>query len=262
MSEIAAQSIQVAYEQKPILKDLSVQLTSGAITTIIGANGCGKSTLLKALCRIQPIQSGHIILDGQDIASLKTKDVAKKLSLLPQVLESAAGMTVYELISYGRFPHQRYLGKLTKEDKDKIHWAMAMTKVTAFANQDVDALSGGQRQRVWIAMALAQDTDTIFLDEPTTYLDLNHQLEVLELLERLNKESHKTIVMVLHDLNLSARFSHQLIAMKAGEIRHQGSVTDIMTPDILREIFQIEASLTTDPLTGKPSLLSYQLSQS
>ena len=259
MSDIRAESIQVAYDQKRVLDNLSVAIPDQKITTIIGANGCGKSTLLKALTRIQPIQKGAILLDGQSIAKLPTKEVAKKMALLPQVLEANQGISVYELVSYGRFPHQKYLGSLSLQDRNAIHWAMEVTKVTAFADMDVDSLSGGQRQRVWIAIALAQDTDTIFLDEPTTYLDMNHQLEVLELLQRLNKESRKTIVMVLHDLNLSARFSDYLIAMKAGQIKYQGKAETLMTADILRDIFQIEAQLTEDPIHKRPILLTYQL---
>ena len=259
MSEIRASRIAVAYDLKPILKDLSVHLPEGKITTIIGSNGCGKSTLLKALTRIQGIQQGHIYLDGQSIASLPTKEVAKKIALLPQVLEATEGITVYELVSYGRFPHQKYLGTLTPHDRGRIHWAMEMTKITTLANSEVDSLSGGQRQRVWIAMALAQDTDTIFLDEPTTYLDLNHQLEILELLERLNKESGKTIIMVLHDLNLSARFSDHIIAMKKGEILFQGTVEDIITPERIETIFHIKAHIIDDPISKRPILLSYQL---
>lgn len=259
MSDIRAESIQVAYDQKRVLDNLSVAIPDQKITTIIGTNGCGKSTLLKALTRIQPIQKGAILLDGQSIAKLPTKEVAKKMALLPQVLEANQGISVYELVSYGRFPHQKYLGSLSQQDRNAIHWAMEVTKVTAFADMDVDSLSGGQRQRVWIAMALAQNTDTIFLDEPTTYLDMNHQLEVLELLQRLNKESHKTIVMVLHDLNLSARFSDYLIAMKAGQIKYQGKAETLMTADILRDIFQIEAQLTEDPIHKRPILLTYQL---
>ena len=148
---------------------------------------------------------------------------------------------------------------MTKEDKDKINWAMEMTKVADLANESVDSLSGGQRQCVWIAMALAQDTDTIFLDEPTTYLDMNHQLEVLELLKKLNTETKKTIIMVLHDLNLSARFSDTLIAMKSGKIAYHGSITDIMTPAILRDIFNIDAQIVQDPIHNRPILLTYQL---
>lgn len=259
MSDIRAESIQVAYDQTVVIDDLSLQIPHQKITTIIGANGCGKSTLLKALTRIQAINKGQILLDGQAIAQLPTKEVAKKLALLPQVLEATEGISVYELISYGRFPHQKYLGNLTKHDRDKIHWAMEVTKVVEFAKLDVDSLSGGQRQRVWIAMALAQDTDTIFLDEPTTYLDMNHQLEVLELLQRLNRQTQKTIVMVLHDLNLSARFSDYLIAMKNGSIKYQGDVKEIMTAPILRDIFQIDAQIIEDPIHKRPVLLTYQL---
>ena len=259
MSQISAEHISVAYEDKVILKDLSLDLLDGNITTIIGSNGCGKSTLLKALTRIQAIKSGQILIDGETIAKLSTKEVAKKIALLPQVLEATEGISVYELVSYGRFPHQKYLGNLTSFDRDKIHWAMEVTRVTPYANLDVDRLSGGQRQRVWIAMALAQDTDTIFLDEPTTYLDMNHQLEILELLYRLNQENHKTIIMVLHDLNLAARFSDCLVAMKDGEIKYQGSAEEIMTDAILKDIFHIKAQIVTDPIFNRPTLLSYQL---
>lgn len=259
MSQISAEHISVAYEDKVILEDLSLDLLDGNITTIIGSNGCGKSTLLKALTRIQAIKSGQILIDGEAIAKLSTKEVAKKIALLPQVLEATEGISVYELVSYGRFPHQKYLGNLTSFDRDKIHWAMEVTKVTPYANLDVDSLSGGQRQRVWIAMALAQDTDTIFLDEPTTYLDMNHQLEILELLYRLNQENHKTIIMVLHDLNLAARFSDCLVAMKDGKIKYQGNAEEIMTDAILKDIFRIKAQIVTDPIFNRPTLLSYQL---
>lgn len=262
MSEIIAENISVAYDKKTVIENLSSTILDGKITTIIGANGCGKSTLLKALTRIQALKSGQIYIDGQAIVSLPTKEVAKKIALLPQVLDAAEGISVYELVSYGRFPHQKYLGSLTAEDRNKIHWAMEVTKVTEYANMEVDSLSGGQRQRVWIAMALAQDTDTIFLDEPTTYLDMNHQLEVLELLQTLNRETNKTIVMVLHDLNLSARFSDDLIAMKQGVIKYKGSVENIMTAEVLRDIFNIDAQIIEDPIHKRPILLTYQLVKS
>lgn len=259
MSDIKAETISVAYDHKMIIEHLSLDVPQGAITTIIGANGCGKSTLLKALTRIHKVEKGAIYLDGQSIATLPTKQVAQKIALLPQVLEATEGISVYELISYGRYPHQKYLGSLTAYDRSRIHWAMEVTNTIGLANNDVDTLSGGQKQRVWIAMALAQDTDTIFLDEPTTYLDLNHQLEVLELLKRLNQENGKTIVMVLHDLNLSARFSDQLIAMKDGCIQYQGAVSDILTVSNLETIFNIKAHLVEDPIHKVPVLLSYQL---
>lgn len=259
MSEIRAKHITIAYDDKTVIQNLSTKIADGKITTIIGANGCGKSTLLKALTRIQAVKAGQILIDGKAIADLPTKEIAKKIALLPQVLEATEGITVYELVSYGRFPHQSYFGQLTDDDKAKIKWAMEMTKITCLANEKVDALSGGQRQRVWIAMALAQDTDTIFLDEPTTYLDMNHQLEILELLKKLNQEAHKTIIMVLHDLNLSARFSDHLIAMKNGAICYHGQVEEVMTTDILRDIFSIEAQIVQDPIHNCPILLTYQL---
>lgn len=259
MSDIKAQNISVAYDDRMIIEHLSLDVPQGAITTIIGANGCGKSTLLKALTRIHKVEKGAIYLDGQSIATLPTKQVAQKIALLPQVLEATEGISVYELVSYGRYPHQKYLGSLTAYDRSRIHWAMEVTNTIGLANNDVDTLSGGQKQRVWIAMALAQDTDTIFLDEPTTYLDLNHQLEVLELLKRLNQKNGKTIVMVLHDLNLSARFSDQLVAMKDGDIQYQGAVSDILTVSNLETIFNIKAHLVEDPIHKVPVLLSYQL---
>ncbi|HEN9915968.1 TPA: ABC transporter ATP-binding protein [Streptococcus agalactiae] len=260
MSHIKAENIIVSYDQKEIINNLSLSILNQKITTIIGANGCGKSTLLKALTRIHKIKDGTITIDGHNIAHLPTKEIAKKIALLPQVLEATEGITVYELISYGRFPHQKYLGNLTNDDRSKIHWAMEMTNVAQFANRDVDDLSGGQRQKVWIAMALAQDTDTIFLDEPTTYLDMNHQLEVLELLKKLNNETQKTIIMVLHDLNLSARYSDYLVAMKTGKIIYEGSPSQIMTKDIIKDIFKIDAHIIQDPISKQPVLLSYQLS--
>lgn len=257
MSDIKADHISVAYDNHLAIDNLSVELPHQAITTIIGANGCGKSTLLKALTRIQPLQKGQIYLDGEAIANLPTKEVAKKMALLPQILEAAEGITVFDLVSYGRFPHQRYLGNLSDKDREKIYWAMEETGITHFANLSVDSLSGGQRQRVWIAMALAQDTDTIFLDEPTTYLDMNHQLEVLELLKKLNRDTKKTIIMVLHDLNLSSRFSDYLIAMKDGAIKYQGKPEDLITPAIIEDLFEVTAQIIADPQTQKPILLSY-----
>lgn len=261
MTSIRAEAIRVAYESQTIIDELSITIPKGKITTIIGSNGCGKSTLLKALTRILPIQKGMVYLDGLAINQLPTKKVAKKLALLPQVLEATEGISVYELVSYGRFPHQNGLGHLSNQDREKINWAMEVTQTTSYARLPVDDLSGGQRQRVWIAMALAQDTDIIFLDEPTTYLDLNHQLEVLELLKHLNETKQKTIVMVLHDVNLSARFSDYMIAMKKGQIYHHGSVSDIMTADILKEIFDIEGQLVQAPGKDYPILLTYDLLQ-
>ncbi|AGM99313.1 ABC transporter ATP-binding protein [Streptococcus iniae] len=259
MSTISAQNISVNYDQKPVLSELSLTLMTHKITTIIGANGCGKSTLLKALSRIIPLQKGSVLIDGQAIAQLPTKEVAKKIALLPQVQDITEGITVFELVSYGRYPHQGQFGRLTEADYAIIEWAMTATNINSLANDYVDNLSGGQKQRVWIAMALAQDTDTIFLDEPTTYLDMNHQLEILELLKKLNQEAHKTIIMVLHDLNLSSRYSDYLLAMENGKIAKEGPVQEVITSDLMASLFKIDAQLIEDPIHKCPIILTYQL---
>ncbi|KGX92364.1 iron-dicitrate ABC transporter ATP-binding protein [Pontibacillus halophilus JSM 076056 = DSM 19796] len=259
MVRLQTNQLQVGYGERQIIKNLDLFIPDGKITTIIGSNGCGKSTLLKAMTRIIPHQSGSILLDGERIVKEDTKALAKKMAILPQTPESATGLTVGELVSYGRFPYQKSFGRLSKEDKEMIDWALEVTGTDAFRYQAIDSLSGGQRQRVWIAMALAQDTEMIFLDEPTTYLDMAHQLEVLELLQRLNEEEGRTIVMVLHDLNQAARFADYMIALKQGEIVKAGSNEEVIQNDVLRRVFQIDALIGRDPRTGKPMCLTYNL---
>lgn len=259
MNRLFSTDLSVGYDDRLIVKNLSVSIPDKQITTIIGPNGCGKSTLLKAITRIIPHQTGNILLDGQNIHKQSTKELAKKMAILPQTPESASGLTVGELVSYGRFPHQKGLGRLTKKDQDMIHWAMEETGTLPFKHREVDALSGGQRQRVWIAMALAQETDIIFLDEPTTYLDMAHQLEVLELLERLNREQGRTIVMVLHDLNQAARFADHIIALKDGDLVSSGTGEQVITRETLRKVFNIDAEIGRDPRTLKPICITYNL---
>ncbi|OPH53440.1 iron-enterobactin transporter ATP-binding protein [Paenibacillus ferrarius] len=259
MARLYINDLNIGYGERLIVKNLSVAIPDQQITTIIGANGCGKSTLLKATTRIISHQSGSIVLDGALISKENTKALAKKMAILPQAPESASGLTVGELVSYGRFPYQSGLGRLTKKDYDVIEWALEVTGTTDFKYRPVDLLSGGQRQRVWIAMALAQETDIIFLDEPTTYLDLAHQLEVLELLQRLNREQGRTIVMVLHDLNQAARFADYLIALKDGEIVKAGNCEEVMQHEVLKEVFQIDAEIGRDPRTNKPMCVTYNL---
>lgn len=254
---IEVEHIKVGYNDTIIIDDLSVSLPRGKITTIIGPNGCGKSTLLKSIARILKVTEGAVFIDGKAIAETKSRDLAKKMAILPQTAEAPAGLTVRELITYGRFPHQSRFGKLKQEDTEAIDWALAATNLTAFSDRPIEALSGGQRQRVWIAMALAQDTEIVILDEPTTYLDMSHQLDVLQLLARLNEEQHKTIVMVLHDLNHASRFSHYLIAMRDGKLVTQGAPAQVMTTPILQEVFQIQAMLTACPFSQNPICLSY-----
>ncbi|MGD6778211.1 ABC transporter ATP-binding protein [Sutcliffiella horikoshii] len=259
MVRLYTKDLNIGYGERLIIKDLSIEIPDKQITTIIGSNGCGKSTLLKAITRIISHQSGAILLDGQEIAKENTKSLAKKMAILPQTPESVSGLTVGELVSYGRFPYQKGFGRLTKKDYEVIDWALEVTGTTEFKYRSVDALSGGQRQRVWIAMALAQETEIIFLDEPTTYLDMAHQLEVLELLQKLNREQERTIIMVLHDLNQAARFADYLIALKDGNIIKSGNCEEVITPEVLRGVFQIDAQIGRDPRTNKPMCLTYNL---
>ncbi|MDF2613374.1 MAG: iron-enterobactin transporter ATP-binding protein [Clostridia bacterium] len=259
MARLYTNNLNIGYSERLIVKSLSVEIPDKKITTIIGSNGCGKSTLLKAMTRIISHQSGTVVLDGKDISKENTKILAKKMAILPQTPESASGLTVSELVSYGRFPYQTGFGRLTKKDHEVIDWALSVTGTTEFRSRPVDALSGGQRQRVWIAMALAQETEIIFLDEPTTYLDMSHQLEVLELLQKLNLNEKRTIVMVLHDLNQAARFADYIIALKDGEIVKAGACEKVITPNILRQVFNIDALIGQDPRTRKPMCITYNL---
>ena len=259
MTRLYSNDLTIGYGENLIVKKMSIDIPDKKITTIIGPNGCGKSTLLKAITRIIPYQSGDVILDGKNILKENTKLLAKKMAILPQTPETTTGLTVGELVSYGRFPYQKGFGRLTKQDYEVIAWALDVTGTSDYKYRTIDALSGGQRQRVWIAMALAQETEIIFLDEPTTYLDLAHQLEVLELLQRLNKEQGRTIVMVLHDLNQAARFADYIIALKDGEIVKAGKSEEVITNEVLQKVFQIDAVIGKDPRTSKPMCMTYNL---
>jgi iron complex transport system ATP-binding protein len=259
MVRLSTDNLSIGYGERLIVKSLNIEIPDRKITTIIGPNGCGKSTLLKAITRIISHQSGSILLDGKDISKVNTKILAKQMAILPQTPESASGLTVGELVSYGRFPYQKGFGRLTKKDYEVIDWALEVTGTIDYKFRPVDALSGGQRQRVWIAMALAQETEIIFLDEPTTYLDMAHQLEVLELLQKLNHEQERTIVMVLHDLNQAARFADHIIALKDGEIVKAGSCEEVISHKVLKKVFNIDAVIGHDPRTKKPMCVTYNL---
>lgn len=259
VNSISTEHLAVSYEDHLVVRELDMQIPQGKITTIIGPNGCGKSTVLKAVGRLLKPRGGAVYLNGADICRLSTKEVAQKMAVLPQSPQAPAGLTVGELVAYGRYPHQRGFGTLKSEDKEIIRWALEVTRLAECETTAVDCLSGGQRQRVWIAMALAQQTDLILLDEPTTYLDLSYQLEVLELLYRLNREQGRTIVMVLHDLNLAARFADYMIAIRGGEVICHGKPEEVMTAQVLRNTFQIDAAITTEPRTGRPTCISYDL---
>ncbi|AUN02326.1 ABC transporter ATP-binding protein [Clostridium botulinum] len=259
MNSITTTNLAIAYEDKLIVDGLNMNIPKGKITTIIGPNGCGKSTVLKTVGRILKPKEGLVYLNGDDIRNLSTKEVAQKMAILPQSPQAQGGLTVGELVSYGRFPHKKGFGKLSPEDKKVIEWALEITKLTELEVTMVDNLSGGQRQRVWIAMVLAQQTDLILLDEPTTYLDMAYQLEVLELLYNLNREQSCTIVMVLHDLNLAARFADYMIAIRSGSIISHGTPEEIMTKKVLKDTFNIDAEIVWGSKTGRPTCISYEL---
>ncbi|MFB5759951.1 ABC transporter ATP-binding protein [Paenibacillus medicaginis] len=251
--------LNIAYEDRLIVEDLNIEIPQGQITALVGANGSGKSTILKTMARIMQPKGGSVLLDGKSIHKQSTRDVAKQLAILPQNPTAPEGLTVTELVSYGRFPYQKGFGSLKAEDRKMVEWAIGVTGMQDFHDRPIDQLSGGQRQRAWIAMALAQDTDILFLDEPTTFLDMAHQLEVLQLLEQLNANAGRTIVMVVHDLNHAARYAHHMIAIKKGKAQAVGSPVEVMKPDMLREVFGIEADIVTDPRSGVPLCLPYAL---
>ena len=252
MNCIAVENAYVGYDEKLVVKDLDIKLPTGKITTIIGPNGCGKSTLLKAIGRILKPSQGVVYLNGKDIAKLPTKEVAKEMAILPQSPQAPNRLTVAEIVAFGRAPHQNNWEGLKAEDKKMVDWALEVTRLEECAGTYVENLSGGQRQRVWIAMALAQRTPIILLDEPTTYLDISHQLEIMELVARLNREEGITIVMVLHDINHAARYSDELIVMRKGKIYKQGEPWSILEGEVLRTVFRVEASVTKDEDTQKP----------
>lgn len=259
MDSIVTQKLDIGYNEALIVKDLNIKIPRGKITSIIGPNGCGKSTVLKAVGRIIKQKNGSVYLNGEEIATLSTKEVAKRMAILPQTPYSPSGLTCSELVAYGRFPHQKGFGKITAEDKKIIRWALKATNLLEFENREVDTLSGGQRQRVWIAMALAQQTELILLDEPTTYLDLAHQLEVLELLFELNREQKCTIVMVLHDLNLASRYSDYMIAMRDGLVIKHGTAIEVMVPEVLNQAYNIDADIILEKKTKRPVCVTYNL---
>ncbi|MFO7264434.1 MAG: ABC transporter ATP-binding protein, partial [Bacillota bacterium] len=259
MDRLQTQQLYIGYGDTLIVKNLNLRIPTGKITALVGANGSGKSTILKTMARIMKPKAGAVLLDGKAIHSQSTKEVAKQLAILPQNPTAPEGLTVFELVGYGRFPHQKGFGSLTGEDREIIRWAIQVTGLEPFADQPVDQLSGGQRQRAWIAMALAQQTDILFLDEPTTYLDMAHQLEILQLLQHLNEAEKRTIVMVVHDLNHATRYAHHMVAIKAGTVVSEGSPQEVVTQDMLREVFGIEADILTDPRTGVPLCIPYGL---
>nr|WP_275585940.1 ABC transporter ATP-binding protein [Geodermatophilus sabuli] len=234
---------------------MDLQLTEGSLTVIVGPNGCGKSTLLRALGRLLRPARGQVTLDGRAIQQTPTREVAKVLGLLPQAPVAPEGLTVADLVARGRHPHQTWLRQWSRSDESAVAEALAWTDLTELADRPVDELSGGQRQRAWISMALAQGTDLLLLDEPTTYLDLSHQIDVLDLVERLHTERGRTVVVVLHDLNLAARYAQRLVAMKDGVLVASGTPAEVLTEDLLAEVFELEARVVPDPVAGTPMVV-------
>ena len=249
---LSADNLSLGYDGRTISENLDVVIPPGSFTAIIGPNACGKSTLLRALSRLLKPQAGQVFLQGRDIGKYSTRDVARRLALLPQSSVAPDGITVADLVARGRFPHQSLLRQWSDADAAAVDAAMAATGVADLAGRSVDELSGGQRQRVWLALVLAQDTPVLLLDEPTTFLDIAHQLEVLRLCRRLHQTGNYTLVTVLHELSLAFRFADHVIAMKDGRIVAQGPPAQIATPKLMKEIYGIDALVIEDPATGGP----------
>jgi iron complex transport system ATP-binding protein len=249
---LRAERLRLSYGREPVVDGVDLALPTGGVTAIVGPNGCGKSTLLRALARLLSPDAGAVLLDGCDVHRRPTREVARELGLLPQGAVVPDGLTVEELVARGRYPHRGRWRPWSAEDQDRVEVGLAQTGLTGLRERALDELSGGQRQRAWIAMALAQDTPTMLLDEPTTYLDLAHRIEVLELLGRLNRERARTIVLVLHDLNEAARYADRIVAMRAGHIVADGTPAQVLTETTLERVFGLRCRILEDPETGSP----------
>lgn len=254
-SRLRAEAVTVGYGDAPVVRDLTLEIPDGRVTTIIGPNGCGKSTMLRTLARLLKPTDGRVVLDGEPITSYPTREIARRMALLPQTPVAPEGLLVRDLVGRGRHPHQRWFSQWSADDESVVEAALEMTDTADLRDRALDQLSGGQRQRAWIAMTLAQDTELLLLDEPTTYLDLAHQVEVLDLVTRLNRERGRTVAMVLHDLNLAARYSDHMVVMLGGAIVTQGPPGEVVTESMLAEVFGLDADVLPDPRTGLPIIV-------
>jgi iron complex transport system ATP-binding protein len=254
-SRLEAGSVTLGYGDRPVVNELTLRVPDQQVSVIVGANACGKSTLLRGLARLLKPTAGSVVLDGEAIHSLPTKQVAKKLGLLPQSPVVPDGVTVVDLVSRGRHPHQGVFGRWSAADETAVVDALTLTDTLGLADRNVDELSGGQRQRVWLALALAQETDLLLLDEPTTYLDIAHQVEVLDLLVDLNRNRGTTVVMVLHDLGLSARYADHLVAIRSGEVYAEGRPAEVVTEAMVSDVFGLRSRVVVDPVSGTPLIL-------
>lgn len=250
-----ATELTLGYGDRTVIEGLQLSVASGKITAIVGANACGKSTLLRSMSRLLSPRSGQVLLDGREVHKMPAKELARTLGLLPQSPITPEGITVSDLVGRGRNPHQGMFSRWSTADDEAVANALEVTRTLGLADRPIDELSGGQRQRVWIAMALAQDTDLLLLDEPTTFLDVSHQVEVLDLLTDLNESRGTTIVMVLHDLNLAARYADCLVAMAGGAVCCAGDPSDVFTEELVREVFGMESRIIEDPTSGRPLML-------
>lgn len=242
----------LAHDQKPVCQALDLDIPAGRITVILGPNGCGKSTLLRGLAGLLAPRAGAVLLDGRQLHHLGTRELAVRLGLLPQAPQAPQGIRVAELVARGRYPHQSFWRPWRAADDEALRLALEQTRLTELADRPVDTLSGGQRQRAWLAFALAQNTPVLLLDEPTTYLDIAHQLEVLDLCRRLNRQQGKTLVMVLHDLNQAARYADHIVALRDGKVDTCGPPASVITPDLVRRLFGIRCVVMPDPVCGTP----------
>lgn len=260
-AQIQVEQLDVAYEHNLIIKNMNLSIPKGKITMIIGSNGCGKSTLLKTIARIIKPKAGTIKINGKSIKEQAPKDIAKEMAVLPQSPKAPSGLLVRELVSYGRFPYQSAMSGMSEHDYKVVDWALSVTGMKDFAEKSVDEVSGGQRQRAWIAMALAQETNILVLDEPTTYLDMSHQLEILLLLQKLNREQNRTIVMVLHELNNATRFADHIIGVKEGKVVFEGQPKDVITEENLKKLYGIKAKLQMDETGSYPICVDFDLAK-
>ncbi|HYK72842.1 MAG TPA: ABC transporter ATP-binding protein [Pseudoneobacillus sp.] len=254
---IETKSLSLSYGEALIIDELNLKIPKGEITVFIGGNGCGKSTLLRSIARLLKPVSGSILLEGAAIAKQSTKEIAKRMAILPQSPSAPEGLTVLQLVKQGRYPYQSWLKQWSEDDEKKVKDALKATGLEELQERAVDSLSGGQRQRAWIAMTLAQDTDIILLDEPTTYLDMAHQIEILDLLFELNENEKRTIVMVLHDLNLACRYAHNIVAIKDKRIYAQGNPELIINDQLVKDVFGMDCQVTVDPLFGTPLCIPF-----
>ncbi|WP_156757495.1 ABC transporter ATP-binding protein [Actinokineospora pegani] len=254
---LRAEALRLAYEKRTVIDGVDLVVPKGKVTVIVGANACGKSTLLRGMSRLLSPTAGVVHLDGQDVHRMRTRELARKLGILPQAPTAPEGMTVRELVTRGRSPHQTWLRQWSAQDADAVALALGATDMADLADRAVDELSGGQRQRAWIAMALAQDTPYLLLDEPTTYLDLAHQIDVLDLIADLNHAGERTVVMVLHDLNQASRYADHVVAMKSGEVVAEGDPRQVVTASLVEDVFGLRCEVISDPLSGTPLVVPF-----